>query len=153
MTAMTRRREAVDATSREIARLESDLVIAEHAVTVARGAARAQAEAKLGQIRAELTQYRDELQAHTAAIARDTDDRIAVIKAQAAAEAAPARQRLETIADQLRAKRDALSAQATTLRQAAAAEWQGAKSGLDRALHELVSVEEPNHPTGGRRGK
>ncbi|HWZ60713.1 MAG TPA: hypothetical protein VNW46_17145 [Gemmatimonadaceae bacterium] len=150
---MTRRREAVDATSREIARLESDLVIAEHAVTVARGAARAQAEAKLGQIRAELTQYRDELQAHTAAIARDTDDRIAVIKAQAAVEAAPARQRLETVADQLRVKRDALAAQATTLRQAAAAEWQGAKSNFDRALHELVSVEEPNAATGGRRGK
>jgi hypothetical protein len=147
------RHQAVDATNQEIARLESDRVIAEHAVTVARGSARTQAEAKLGQIRSGLTRHQDALQAHVAAIAHEADDQVAMLKTQAAAAAGPARHQLEKVADQLWAKRDAVTAKAVALRGAAAAEWQAAKSEFDASLRELAAIDSDHHLAGGRDGK
>jgi hypothetical protein len=139
------RRQAVDATGREVARLESDRVMAEHAVTVARGSAGRQAEAKVGQIHDTMARYRAELTTHIAAITADADVEIAALKRQAAAPATPARQRLAALADRLQTMRDAVAAKGRALAQATAGEWTQAKSDFDASLRDLAAVDGGDH--------
>ena len=65
---LQRRSQAFDATSREMARLEGDRVLAEQALRVAVGSAATQAEVKLGEIRSAIARSRAELQTHIDAI-------------------------------------------------------------------------------------
>jgi CRISPR/Cas system Type II protein with McrA/HNH and RuvC-like nuclease domain len=136
------RRHLIDATSREIARLDSDRVIAEHAATVARGSARAQTEARVKEVQRALAQRHDELAAQISQMTREADDQITTLKAHAVAATGATRARLEALADRLKAGRDALAAKGQAFRQAGAAQWQKAKSELDASMLELSTLYE-----------
>src|SRR5580698_3782267 len=98
------RRQAFDATSRDMARLEGDRIMAEQALRVAAGSAAVQAKAKLGEIQTAIAKYREELQGHIDAIGT-----------------AP-------VADQLRAARETVVAKGSALLSATSADWQKAKA-------------------------
>jgi hypothetical protein len=118
---LQRRHHAFDATSREMARLEGDRVMAEQAMRVAAGSAAAQAKVKLGEIQTAIAKYRDELQGHIDAIAT-----------------AP-------VADQLRAARETVVVKGSALLRAASADWQQAKTEFDDSLRELSAAAGGDH--------
>ncbi|HSY81776.1 MAG TPA: hypothetical protein VK807_08440 [Gemmatimonadaceae bacterium] len=110
------RRQAFDATSRDMARLEGDRIMAEQALRVAAGSAAVQAKVKLGEIQTAIAKYREELQGHIDAIGT-----------------AP-------VADQLRAARETVVAKGSALLSATSADWQQAKAEFDNSLRELSAA-------------
>lgn len=120
---LQRRRQALDATSREVARLESDRVLAEQAVSVAAGSAATQAEVKLGQIKSAMARSRAELQTHIDALAGDA----------------------AVVADRLNAARETVAAKGSALLRATSAEWQQAKAEFDDSLRALAAAAGGDH--------
>ena len=110
------RHQAFDTTSREMARLEGDRVMAEQAIRVAAGSAATQAKVKLGEIQTAIAKYREELQGHIDAIAT-----------------AP-------VADRLRGARETVVAKGSALLRATSADWQQAKAAFDESLRDLSAA-------------
>ena len=138
----TMQRDIVDATSREITKLNGERVQAERDVAIANTIERARAELKLGQLKNALADAHTRLQGQVGAIVQDADNQIAALKAQAKAASGPATQQLQAAAAQLKQRRDALATKAASLQQTAASDWASTKTELDVSLDELRSERE-----------
>ena len=114
-----RQRDVVDATSREIAKLDGERLQAKRDVAVALADAHSRLLAQLG------------------AIVHDVDTEIATVTSKAKAASGPAAQQLATLAARLKERRDALVAKAASLKGTAAGQWSAAKADLDVSLDEL----------------
>src|SRR5271156_5501515 len=97
-------RDVVDATGREIAKLDGERVQAERDVGVATTVERARAEAKLGQVKGALADAHGRLQAQLGAIVQNADTEIATVASKAKAASGPATAHLKARRDALVAK-------------------------------------------------
>jgi energy-coupling factor transporter ATP-binding protein EcfA2 len=135
-------RDIVDATSREITKLNGERVQAERDVAIASTVERARAEVKLGQLKSALADAHSRLQGQVGAIVQDADNQIAALAAQAKTASGPATQQLQAAAAQLKQRRDALATKAASLKQTAAGDWANTKTELDVSLDELRTLRE-----------
>jgi hypothetical protein len=135
-------RDIVDATGREIAKLDGERVQAERDVAVATAVGRARAEVKLGQVKSTLADAHGRLLAQLGAIVQNADTEIATVASKAKTASGPAAQQLATAAARLKDCRDAVVAKAASLKETAAGRWSDAKAELDVSLDELQSLRE-----------
>ena len=135
-------RDIVDATSREIAKLDGERVQAERDVAIATTVERARAEVKLGQVKSALADAHRRLEGQVGAIVQDADNQIAALTAQAKSASGPATKKLQAAAAQLQQRRDALAARVGALQQTAAGDWAATKAELDVSLDELRTLRE-----------
>ena len=135
-------RDVVDATSREIAKLDGERVQAERDVAIASTVERARAQVKLDQVKIALTDAHRRLENQVDTIVQDADGQIAALTAQAKTASGPATQKLQAAAAQLKQRRDALAAKVGSLKQTAAGDWAARKTELDVSLDELRTLRE-----------
>jgi len=143
MSSSTMLRDAVDATGREIAKLEGERVQAERDIAIATAVERARAEVKLRAVKSALADAHKKLDVQLGDIVKDADEHIASVKAKAKTAKGEATQRLQSAAVHLEQKRNALAAKVATLKQTPAGkEWSAIKAELDASVDELRKLQQ-----------